>query len=279
MEICLGEMMTKKTLKKRCFIITPIGDDISPTRRATDGLIQAVLRPVLEKEGYEVTAAHQMSSPGSITNQVIECLLNDDLVVANLTSLNPNVMYELAVRHAVRLPVICIALNETKLPFDILAERTIFYENDMAGCEELKEKLNKVVKQAVKDTEPDNPIYRVAKATIMKDVAKSDDMQKYILERLESLDRKINTISHRKRAKPSLYNKYGVSFNSSIPENNTNAISRFINLVRKNCNIIEFEELHNKDGIITIMLDSENEIKSSELISFSKDAGCVMIDS
>lgn len=114
---------------KTCFIITPIGDDQSDIRRAADGVIDAVIIPSLMEIGFKednIIAAHRMANPGSINKQVITSVLDCDLAIANLTNLNPNVMYELAIRHAVRKPVIQICQKGTRLPFDITEERTIF---------------------------------------------------------------------------------------------------------------------------------------------------------
>ncbi len=170
-----------------CFVISPIGGDTTDTRRALEGLMDAVIEPTLRELGFKVEVAHRISRTGSITNQVIELLLSADLVVANLTELNPNVMYELAVRHAKRLPVVTIAHVDTRLPFDIADQRTIFYRNDMAGVLELGRALKSATDEALNDPEPDNPVYRAAQTQVMREVASTDD-QAFMLDRLDRLE-------------------------------------------------------------------------------------------
>src|SRR5919107_6431938 len=61
-----------------------------------------LIKPALEEEGYEVFRADQEQRAGEIRTDMFQELLLADLVVADLSIDNPNVWYELGVRHALR---------------------------------------------------------------------------------------------------------------------------------------------------------------------------------
>jgi hypothetical protein len=184
-----GEAISESNDDEECFVIAPIGDPRTETRRQTDGLLNEAIRPVVEEDlGLHVTAAHQLPEAGSITRQVIQRLLEAELVVADLTDLNANVMYELAVRHAKGEPVVPIAEKGTSLPFDITTERTIFYEESFHGLNELKPKLKDAACAALEDEEPDNPIYRAQQDFQMREAVSVDSEMDYVMKRLDTIE-------------------------------------------------------------------------------------------
>lgn len=123
-----------------------------------DGHLELVYRPVLKDLVYEnVMASHEESKLGSITQQVIRHLFNDDMVIADLSTLNANVMYELAVRYAIQKPVVTVAVNTIEIPFDIKDDRHLIFQNDAMGLVELKSRLPVIIKGAENDEKHDNP--------------------------------------------------------------------------------------------------------------------------
>lgn len=170
------EQKKSVTSKKKCFIITPIGEDGSETFRMAKGVIESVIKPILRKNGFgDIKPAYEILESGMIGNQIVDRIVNDDLVIANLTGNNPNVMYELAIRHAAAKPIIHICEFGTKLPFDIKDNRTIFYKNDMLGTKELMEGLDRFVKTVDYGKEyMDNPIYNgIQTGRILRDLDES----------------------------------------------------------------------------------------------------------
>ncbi|TGX96243.1 hypothetical protein E5357_16805 [Hominisplanchenecus murintestinalis] len=58
--------------EKKCFIITPIGDSNSVIFRKAKGVIESVIRPVLQKNGFnDIKAAYEINISGMITTQII----------------------------------------------------------------------------------------------------------------------------------------------------------------------------------------------------------------
>jgi hypothetical protein len=216
--------------QKVCFVISPLGPENSETRRSAEGLINSVIKPVLVKLGFDVITPQELDNPGFINAPVIKHLLNADLVIANLTELNPVVMYELAVRHAKRLPVVCVVENGTLLPFDIATERTIFYNNDIAGVIELKASLKEAVLEAIQEVEPENPIYRVVKSQIMQEMAaaKKDDIQSYILRKLEEISTQVSRSGRPSETKTNSIFTYQLEFWQEPSNENISTITKIL---------------------------------------------------
>jgi hypothetical protein len=135
-----------------CFFIAPIGAVGTDVRSRSDGIRDFVVRPAVAELGLHVLRADDLHEPGQITTQVIEHVLNARAAVADLTGANANVYYELAVRHAARLPVVLIADEDEidRLPFDIAAMRVIgFSHRDLASAARAKEQIGRHLVQGM----------------------------------------------------------------------------------------------------------------------------------
>ncbi len=112
-------------LANSCFVISPIGATDSVERKHADLVLSALIEPALAQLGITAIRADQISKPGMITGQVIEHLVRAKLVIADLSFGNPNVFYELALRHAMRKAAVQIIRTSDRLPFDVGQFRTV----------------------------------------------------------------------------------------------------------------------------------------------------------
>lgn len=139
--------------KKHCFVIAPIGDPDSDTRKRSDQVLKHIIRPAVEACGYAAQRADEIDKPGIITSQVIQRVVNDPLVVADLTERNPNVFYELAIRHAIRKPLVQLIKKGERIPFDVAGTRTIQVDHqDLDSVEAAKNEIIQQVKSVEHDS-------------------------------------------------------------------------------------------------------------------------------
>ncbi len=128
--------------KKACFVIAPIGEAESDTRKRSDQILKHVISPAADACGYQTTRADQISEPGMITSQVIQKIVDDPLVIADLTERNPNVFYELAIRHVIKKPLVQIIKKGEQIPFDVAGTRTIHVDHhDLDSVEAAKKEI------------------------------------------------------------------------------------------------------------------------------------------
>lgn len=175
--------------KPVCFFVTPLGDDNSPERVRANNVMDFILSPALQECGYATPPerADQMPHPGRITHQIIDKLINADLVVADLSDHNPNVFYELAIRHAVRKPIVQIIHTNYTIPFDVANQRTIFYDHqDLRLADEARKKIVRQIKAAKADPgNVDTPLTEALQLTALSQSA--DPVAKTLVEMMTTM--------------------------------------------------------------------------------------------
>jgi hypothetical protein len=166
-----GVRMAKK---KICFVIAPIGEEESEVRKRSDQILKHVIEPAVTECGYEAIRADKIEKPGVITSQVIQHVVEDQLVIADLTGHNPNVFYELAIRHALRKPFIQMIQKGEKIPFDVVGTRTIYIDHhNLDSVGEAKEGITGQIKSLEQDaSQIETPISISLDLQILR---KSDD--------------------------------------------------------------------------------------------------------
>ena len=119
-----------------CFVLMPFGRKMDAAGRVTnfDSIYQKVIVPAVQQAGLEPVRADEEKIGGTIHKPMFERLMLCHYAVADITGANPNVFYELGIRHALRPRSTVILFREgTVLPFDIALVRGISYKTDGAG--------------------------------------------------------------------------------------------------------------------------------------------------
>lgn len=138
------------TYENKCFVICPIGGDGTETRQRGDRVFNLIKRALSNVKVEPIRSDH-ISESGSITRQVLLALREAPVVVADLTDLNANVMYELGVRHATARPWVLIASEGQRFPFDVADLRILNYSFEFEKAEQFIKSLGTAVELAISE--------------------------------------------------------------------------------------------------------------------------------
>ncbi len=117
--------------KPKLFVLMPFGDGKDSSFNCNfDQWYAKIIQPAGEAAGMEVERGDNDLLSLPIMQQVWRYIRVADIVLAFLTSRNPNVFYELGFTHAIGRPVLLVADDREKLPFDIAHLRHYLYNDN-----------------------------------------------------------------------------------------------------------------------------------------------------
>lgn len=154
-----GQEKAKQTFKKleksarvksddSCFVMMPF-------REPYGGYYEKIYKPAIEKAGLKpVRADDEIFGTGKIIDQIFTGISEAKVLIAELTTRNANVFYELGLAHALEKPVVLVSSNEEDVPFDLNHIRVIYYDvNDPFWGQKLIEKVSENILSAIKNPE------------------------------------------------------------------------------------------------------------------------------
>lgn len=183
--------------EKVCFVAMGFGKkmDYQNSKEINlDRIYTKVIKPLFEDEltEYKLIRADEIAGSSIIDVSMYALLLNADLVIADLTTLNPNAIYELGVRHAVRpFSTIMMVQSDNKIPFDLEHSRYLTYEEigeelDEYEANKIKKSLNDFIKSSEGNI-VDSPLYTYLPNTEPPKIS-DEEYNKFIQEAEESND-------------------------------------------------------------------------------------------
>ena len=121
---------------------------IMPFREPFVALFSAAIAPALEEHGLTPQLAPNIEESRDVMSNIYRGLWQSRLVVADLTGLNFNVLYELGLAFTLNKQVILLSQNVESLPFDLRRDKVLIYADSVPGRVGLRAALSKEI-QAV----------------------------------------------------------------------------------------------------------------------------------
>ena len=138
-------MEAREQKKLRAFVIMPFDEEF-------DGIYTDLILPAFEDEDFEVIRADNIEDQQNIMKGIVIGIEEADIIVADVTALNPNVLYELGLSHGRLRPTVIITQGLKEIPYDLRGYRVIPYSTHFSEAPKLKSKLLRIAKRLKEGT-------------------------------------------------------------------------------------------------------------------------------
>ncbi len=191
--------------KGKCFVIMPISDPDGYDKGHFESVYKDIFAPAIEKAGYTPHRVDEDVSSGLIQAKIIENLINAPMAICDLSTRNPNVLFELGIRQAYDKPVVLVQEAGTKRIFDINGISCIDYDPSLIYRSVLD--TQDEIANAIQETEK-NPQYNSLVTALSISAAKYEQksfatgdlnaiMLRDIADKLDSLESQVERISQK----------------------------------------------------------------------------------
>ena len=193
-----SEINKKKRKRNECFVIMPFSDQDGYDPGHFTRVYEDIIVPGCKKAGLLAFRGDSTGKPNIIHIDIVQQLIQAKIAICDLSARNPNVMFELGIRQAFRLPTVLISDLKTPAIFDVAPIRCFRYNSELRYREVLndQDRLAKVIKETLDSkSHIPNSILEMAEidgAVIPASAKKGDktsDMLRIVLQKIDSMSK------------------------------------------------------------------------------------------
>lgn len=200
-------------MKKICFVIMGYGkktDYLAQKTYDLDKTYKNIIKPAVEKSGYECVRGDEVAESGIIDRSMYSLLIHSDLVIADITTFNPNALYELGIRHAAKpFSTIIMKDEDGSIPFDLNHNKIFHYKHmgDDIGVDEANrciKHLENLISSLEKSKAIDSPMFEFIQSAQPHTLPEEDYLE--LIKELAEKDKHIFALVERAKYEMSLNN-------------------------------------------------------------------------
>lgn len=202
---------------KTCFVIMPISDCEGYPAGHFREVFRDLIKPAVEDAGYICELATSTNSAHLIQLDIITKVATADLCICDLSTNNPNVLFEYGIRQAFDKPTVLIKDTRTKRIFDLSGFRDIEYDPSLrhAGLMVARKEISKAIEQTVSGSEDGKQVFslvqmmKLTAASIPTGALSPAEAQIQILT--QKIDNLASRLTEKERVGKKLYVSAGIN--------------------------------------------------------------------